>query len=74
MSTTSIEQLRKADWDQLQRDVATRISLLRATVNRIDADAAGEAIARDLILPNVRLLAEFCENVDIDGPRMRGGA
>jgi predicted ATPase len=54
--------------------VATRISLLRATVNRIDADAAGDAIARDLILPNVRLLAEFCENVDIDGPRMRGGA
>ncbi len=74
MSTTSIEQLRKADWDQLQRDVATRISLLRATVNRIDADAAGDAIARDLILPNVRLLAEFCENVDIDGPRMEGAA
>ena len=74
MSTTSIEQLRKADWDQLQRDVATRISLLRATVNRIDADAAGDAIARDLILPNVRLLAEFCENVDIDGPSMRGDA
>jgi hypothetical protein len=54
--------------------VATRISLLRATVNRIDADAAGDAIARDLILPNVRLLAEFCENVDIDGPRMEGAA
>ena len=74
MTTTTIEQLRKADWDRLQRDVATRINLLRATVNRIDSDDAGNAIARDLILPNITLLAEFCENVDINSGTSGGGA
>ena len=74
MTTTTIDQLRKADWDRLQRDVATRINLLRATVNRLDSDDAGNAIARDLILPNITLLAEFCENVDIKGGTSGGGA
>lgn len=70
-TTTSISQLKRANWDTLQVDVASRIRLLRATVMRMEDGAASDAIARDLIVPNLALLAEFCENVHIDREAMQ---
>lgn len=70
-TTTSIAQLKHANWDTLQVDVASRIRLLRATVMRLEDGAAADAIARDLIAPNLALLAEFCENVDMDREAMQ---
>jgi hypothetical protein len=52
------------DWAALERDVVDRIRALVA----IDQHVAGgqqEQIRRDLILPCVRLLAEFCAAVEI---------
>jgi hypothetical protein len=69
--TTSIAQLKRANWDTLQVDVASRIRLLRSTVMRLEDNAASDAIARDLILPNLALLAEFCENVSMDREAMQ---
>jgi len=70
-TTTSIAQLKRANWDTLQVDVASRIRLLRSTVMRLEDNAASDAIARDLILPNLALLAEFCENVSMDREAMQ---
>jgi hypothetical protein len=70
-TTTSIAQLKRANWDTLQVDVASRIRLLRSTVMRLEDSATSDAIARDLILPNLALLAEFCENVSIDKEAMQ---
>jgi hypothetical protein len=62
---TKMETLKNADWSQLEEDVVTRIRFLRSFVEKTDADAVNDAIASDLILPNLALLAEFCENIDI---------
>ena len=70
-STTSIAQLKRANWDTLQVDVASRIRLLRSTVMRLEDNASSDAIARDLILPNLALLAEFCANVCMDREAMQ---
>lgn len=64
---TKMETLKNADWDKLENDVVVRIRMLRALVGKTDADAVNDAIASDLILPNITLLAEFCENIDIEG-------
>lgn len=64
---TKMETLKNADWDKLENDVVARIRMLRALVDKTDADAVNDAIASDLILPNITLLAEFCENIDIEG-------
>lgn len=63
---TSIEQLRKANWDALEHDVVTRIRLLRAMVDKLDTNELHDKVANDLILPNVSLLARFCSAVQID--------
>jgi hypothetical protein len=64
---TKMETLKNADWDQLEKDVVIRIKALRVLVAKTDSDAVNDAIANDLILPNISLLAEFCESIDIDG-------
>ena len=55
-------------WDSLERDVVERIRILRAVEEQIytfDVDLR-EPIWNDVILPNVRLLAELCAAVRIE--------
>lgn len=56
------------DWNRLERDVVLRIRALAAICSdKLDApEDLRAAIYRDLVLPNVRLLAEFCSAVRID--------
>ena len=67
MRKTDIMQLRTADWDQLERDVVTRIRMLRAIVEKIDVNPLSDKVAQDLFLPAVTLLGEFCTMIEIDG-------
>ena len=62
----AIKCLRNVDWDRLERDVVERVRVLRAVAEKLEAGSAGEQIAKDLIVPCVRLLAEFCDCVKID--------
>lgn len=63
------------DWNRLEADVVVRIRLLRATSEKLDAPAElREAIWRDLVMPNLRLLAEFCVNVDVHDEQWCGFA
>jgi len=63
-------RIRSADWDALERDVVTSIKYLRACAKGLDRGECDQRVldmmARDLVLPNLRLLAHFCENVRID--------
>lgn len=55
------------NWAKLEADVLARIRALAAIADGLDAPAELRAkIREDLILPNVRLLAAFCANVQID--------
>ena len=51
----------------MERDVVTRIRLLRDLANALPDKRLADKMANDLILPNIQLLAEFCESVDIEG-------
>lgn len=66
---TDLETLRNADWKRLERDVVLRIRVLASAARRLDARSAGaigEAIANDLILPNLLLLGRFCAAIGIE--------
>jgi hypothetical protein len=63
---TDIETLRKANWEQLESDVVDRVRLIRAMAMGIDKNKVTDQIANDLVLPAVRLLAEFCAVVKTD--------
>ena len=53
-------------WEDLEHEVVKRI---RALAHMMECDAMNEVQARlytDLVLPNVRLLAQFCMNVTLE--------
>lgn len=55
------------DWARLRRDVCERIDYLAAAwAHTAQSPEVHGAMVRDLYLPTVRLLAEFCECVEID--------
>ncbi len=63
-------QLAKANWDEMEREVVARIRVLAQTARAMarpphNAEIA-DKLATGLILPNVQLLAAFCEAVDLD--------
>jgi len=62
---TNMATLKAANWEQLELDVLVRIRLLRETVQGLDANKVTDRVAEDLVLPAVRLLAAFCECVEV---------
>jgi hypothetical protein len=56
------------DWDGLAHDVTQRIRILQAaTGDKLNAPPElRNALWNDIVVPNVRLLAEFCANVEIE--------
>jgi hypothetical protein len=67
MKKTDIETLRQADWDGVEKDVVTRIRLLKAACQHLDPNDMNDKIAEDLFLPALRLLGEFCTRITIEG-------
>lgn len=63
----TLESLRSADWGRMERDVVARIRLLRDTCRNLAPGDQADLVARDLLGPNVQLLATFCENVAVPG-------
>ena len=58
--------VRRADWDQIEANVVESIRGLKAISVGMPRNLASAAIARDLILPIIDLLAHFCANVKIE--------
>lgn len=55
------------NWDKLMDDVIERIAVLRACwiATENDRPETHQRIARDIYVPALRLLAEFCASVEI---------
>jgi len=66
---TDIRTMRSADWDALERDIVSRIRLLRGMVEHLKPNELHDKVANELILSNVRLLAEFCANVTVEASK-----
>ena len=67
-SPDSCVNLTTPNWERLKIDVRERIDALAATMgDRCNAPPELKAkLWTDLVLPNVRLLSEFCANVTFD--------
>ena len=52
------------DWNKLEADVLMSLRCLRVAWEHTDGQPIHEAMARDLYVPCLRLLAEFCACVD----------
>ena len=63
---TNLETLKKANWDQLEKDVVERIRMLKALAQKLEPSEVNDQIVSDLIVPNCALLAQFCSNVEIE--------
>ncbi len=66
---TSMATLAGGSWHALEAEVVAKIRLLAQTAASMakDDSPVGDEIAHDLILPNLKLLAMFCENIKIEG-------
>jgi|SRR3990172_10001399 len=64
----SATPLTAPDWERIKIEVRERIDALAATMSdRCNASPELKSkLWSDLVLPNVRLLAEFCANVTFD--------
>ncbi|MEI6177661.1 MAG: hypothetical protein WCS43_12275, partial [Verrucomicrobiota bacterium] len=62
---TTIETLRNADWDKLHDDVSLRIGLIQQAVCQLEPNAINDKIANELLLPAIRLLADFILRIHI---------
>lgn len=67
-ATTSILQLRNADWNKLRNDVTDRIDYLEEVVRGLDAEPLNDQIANDLIAPALYTLGSFVCQIQIDEP------
>lgn len=63
---TTMHQLAKADWEKLEQEVVERIRALAIIAKNLEPGPWSDKIADGVILPNLGLLAHFCENVKID--------
>jgi len=66
---TSIEQLRKAKWDEVEKELITKFQLLRHLVFTLEPSPINDKIANDLILPALRAAGHFCNTVKIEGEK-----
>ena len=55
------------DWAQLESDVILKIRLLRAAWEHTADSTLHAGISRDLYIPALTLLAEFCSCVEVHG-------
>lgn len=63
---TSINQLRKPDWEKLRKDVNTRIDVLETLVRTLEPGPLNDKIATDLIFPCIATLGSFICSVEIE--------
>jgi len=63
---TDIEQLRQADWAGVEAEVVQKLRLLRAAVDKLEPNDTNNKIAKDLFLPALAKLGQFCMMIDIE--------
>ena len=57
---TNIETLRQADWESVEQEVVYKLRFLRAAVEKLEPNELNDKIAKDLLLPALQKLGEFC--------------
>lgn len=55
----------RADWDGIENDVIRCIRILRGLCQNLPDNETNRLIVRDLVIPNLRLLGQLCENIKI---------
>jgi hypothetical protein len=57
----------KVEWDKIMNDVVTRLVHLQALSGAVAAmsHAEGEDVRRNVIIPSLMRIAEFCGNLEV---------
>lgn len=55
------------DWSKMRADVDTRIVVLQKTCESLPDTEASDIIVRDLVIPCLKKLMEFCDSIKTDG-------
>ncbi|MEI6808766.1 MAG: hypothetical protein WCN95_08585 [bacterium] len=66
MMETDIEQLRKADWVGVEKEVVHKLRMLRAAVDNLEPNELNNKIATDLFIPALAKLGQFCMMIELD--------
>ena len=63
---TDIETLRQANWESVEQEVVHKLRFLRAAVETLEPNELNNKIAKDLFLPALMKLGEFCTMIKFD--------
>lgn len=63
---TSIEQLRTAAWEDVEKEVVAKLRALHALVDKMEPGPETEQVVEDAIVPLMKLIASFCTNIKLD--------
>ena len=63
---TDIEQLRNADWAGVEAEVVQKLRLLHAAVDKLEPNDLNNKLAKDLFLPALAKLGQFCMMIKIE--------
>lgn len=63
---TDIQTLRQADWESVEQEVVYKLRFLRAAVEKLEPTEVNNKIARDLFLPALKKLGEFCTMIKLE--------
>ena len=63
---TDVEQLRNADWAGVEAEVVQKLRLLRAAVAKLEPNDLNNKLAKDLFLPALAKLGQFCMMIKLE--------
>jgi hypothetical protein len=63
---TSMETLKNANWNDVIQEVTTKLRYMQACAEKLPPGIEANRIANDLFLPNLALIAEFCDNIIVE--------
>lgn len=66
MTTTNQATMAAADWDRVERETVEKIRLLKAAVQGLEPGPLADKVCTELIMPCLRILAEFNQAVKIE--------
>jgi hypothetical protein len=64
---TDVEQLRKAQWKEVEREIVLKLRALHALVDKMESNQDNNKMANEAIAPLLGYLGYFCSCIELKG-------
>lgn len=64
---TDVAQLRKAQWQEVEREIVTKLRALHALVDNMEVNKENDKMANEAIAPLLGYLGYFCACIELKG-------